>query len=155
MDNQPHEPTISDPTYQDKDINLPVVLGVVVITLIVTAGTFVGMKSLFDSYDVRFQAEQAKTASPVLGQRELPKAPLLQVNEPADLAVHLAEEAAKLHGYHWVDSSSGVVQIPIERAMALALERGFPAGSREAQPAVEEPAAESGAGEPVSEGHTP
>ena len=38
--------------------------------------------------------------------------------------------AERLMGYHWVDEDSGIVQIPIERAMSLLAQRGLPARSQ-------------------------
>ena len=51
--------------------------------------------------------------------------PLLVV--PADeLAAVEARGRARLAGYGWVDRTAGVAHIPIERAMALTAERGWP-----------------------------
>ena len=38
-----------------------------------------------------------------------------------------AEQRAVLTSYGWLDKANGVVHIPIDRAMALTLERGLPA----------------------------
>lgn len=65
-------------------------------------------------------------ASPFDNARTLPPAPRLQVNPAQDLKAYQAEEDAILHSYGWADKSAGVVWIPIERAMELSLERGFP-----------------------------
>jgi hypothetical protein len=44
---------------------------------------------------------------------------------PADqLALVRAEQQEVLSGYRWIDRRSGVVGIPVERAMRLLLERG-------------------------------
>lgn len=126
MDNQPQEPKITDPTYQDRDIHIPLVMVTVVIALIVTAFSFFAMKGLFNSYDKRFDEVEAGRNSPVMVERELPSGPLLQVDEAADLVVHLAGIEGKLTGYHWIDESAGIVQIPIDRAIDLVVERGFP-----------------------------
>jgi len=47
-----------------------------------------------------------------------------KVIEPksAELSVHLANQAAELHNYRWIDQKKGVVGIPIERAMELIVE---------------------------------
>ncbi len=58
--------------------------------------------------------------------RRTPPEPRL---EPAPLAPHLkmqAEEDAILTTYGWVDQTSGVVRLPIDRAMDLLVERGLP-----------------------------
>jgi hypothetical protein len=55
---------------------------------------------------------------------------LVHDNRPADyfqpLAPRPMPNANLLQGYHWVDQSQGVVQIPIDRAMDLVLQRGLP-----------------------------
>ncbi len=43
----------------------------------------------------------------------------LQDTPQDDLRSYWQSKAAALEGYHWVDRSSGVVRIPIERAMEL------------------------------------
>jgi hypothetical protein len=53
-------------------------------------------------------------------------APRLQVDPAADLIELRAREDARLHTYGWVDKKAGVIHIPIERAMDLVLQRGFP-----------------------------
>ena len=52
--------------------------------------------------------------------------PRLQRDPAAEYAAFRAAEEAQLHEYRWIDRRAGVVQIPIERAMELTLERGLP-----------------------------
>lgn len=52
--------------------------------------------------------------------------PRLQTNPASDLARLRAEEDAKLNSYGWIDRRSGVIRIPIERAMELTAGRGLP-----------------------------
>ena len=137
MDDQ--TPQISDPTYQDRDIHIPIVMGIIVISLVVTALTFWWMKELFDAYDSRFKEAEAKRVSPLLAGRELPTEGLLQVDEAADLEAHVEEMDAKVNAYAWIDAEAGVVQIPVERAMELLLERGMPSAGSSAPDADEKP----------------
>lgn len=59
--------------------------------------------------------------SSVSGPSDAPRGqsakPALQINAPADLAAHRAAEQWQLTSYGWVDRQTGVVRIPIERAM--------------------------------------
>jgi hypothetical protein len=55
-----------------------------------------------------------------------PSDPRLQPEPKIDLETLRAEEQTKLHTYHWVDKNSGVVGIPIDRAIELVAERGLP-----------------------------
>jgi hypothetical protein len=52
--------------------------------------------------------------------------PKLQVNPSVDLKSLRDREDEELKNYGWIDKSSGIVRIPIGRAMDLLLERGFP-----------------------------
>jgi len=72
-------------------------------------------------------------ASPFENVRTLPPEPRLQVTAPKDLTQYKAAQDEILNGYGWVDRQGGIVRIPIERAMDLLLQRGFP--DRAATPA--------------------
>lgn len=55
-----------------------------------------------------------------------PPSPRLELREPLDLAAFKKQEADILSSYGSVDKQSGLFHIPIDEAMKLALERGFP-----------------------------
>jgi hypothetical protein len=61
---------------------------------------------------------------------------LVADERPADYRTPLPPQprigAELLEGYHWVDQPGGSVQIPIERAMDLLMERGLPVRAVEA-----------------------
>jgi hypothetical protein len=52
--------------------------------------------------------------------------PLLEEEEGGQLNSERMEEERQLNSYGWVDEKSGVVRIPIERAMELTAQRGLP-----------------------------
>jgi hypothetical protein len=56
-----------------------------------------------------------------------PPAPRLETAEGQDYAAYRAAAEAQLTSYGWADRQSGVVSIPIERAMDLLVQRGLPA----------------------------
>lgn len=64
-------------------------------------------------------------ASPLAASyaRREPPEPRLQIDPVGDLAALRAREAARLSSYGWVDRQTGVVHIPIERAMELLVAR--------------------------------
>jgi len=69
-------------------------------------------------------AAEATTAAPIVTLQSAPQ---------DDLRTYRRAKAAALEGYHWIDRSGGVVQIPIERAMELvATERA----SQETSPGI-------------------
>lgn len=56
-----------------------------------------------------------------------PPAPNLQKQPFKDIYLLRQGETEKLTTYGWVDKDGGVARIPIDRAMELMLQRGFPA----------------------------
>lgn len=69
------------------------------------------------------RAEPLPAASDIPGP---PPGPQIQIDPAAELQQLRMLEDEKLNSYGWVDRGSGKVRIPIERAMDLQLERGFP-----------------------------
>jgi hypothetical protein len=94
---------------------------------VVLAVTLVGMKWTFDYFK---RAEpMGPTASPLVteSQRVLPPSPRLQAQPHRELADYCVAQQQEVTTYRWVDQGSGVVHIPVDRAMDLILERGLPA----------------------------
>ena len=59
--------------------------------------------------------------------------PHLETDEPREIRAFRVQEEQTLHSYGWVDQPAGVVRIPIDRAMELVAQRGFPPGRRPAR----------------------
>src|SRR5208282_4015226 len=55
-----------------------------------------------------------------------PSFPRLQVSPPLDWQAYLARAAPELNTYGWVNRTSGIVRVPIERAIDLVLQAGLP-----------------------------
>ena len=55
-----------------------------------------------------------------------PPNPVLETEPPVELKAFRAAEEHELNTYGWVDQQTGIVRIPIERAMDILLQRGFP-----------------------------
>lgn len=53
-------------------------------------------------------------------------APRLQATPQRDLAEFEARMTRELTHYGWIDREAGIVRLPIDRAMALLVERGLP-----------------------------
>ena len=62
-----------------------------------------------------------------VGQTKEPPAPNLQKQPFKDVYMLRQGENDKLTTYGWVDKEGGVTRIPIDRAMDVMLEHGFPA----------------------------
>jgi hypothetical protein len=62
-----------------------------------------------------------------VGQTKQPPSPNLQTQPFSDV-YHLREaEAEKLSTYGWVDKEGGITRLPVDRAMEVMLQKGFPA----------------------------
>jgi len=57
---------------------------------------------------------------------QIPPAPRIEEHPAMGLEQLHAQEEQTLSTYGWVDKSKGMVRIPLQRAMELQMERGFP-----------------------------
>jgi hypothetical protein len=64
------------------------------------------------------------------GLRPAVAGPRLQINPAADLSALRRAEDGVLANYGWVTQPSGIVRLPIERAITLTAERGLPGWKR-------------------------
>jgi hypothetical protein len=95
---------------------------------IATAALFVGglVVSWFTFHYITKYQSLGEPASPFDNTREMPEGPRLQVHAPEDLKQYKQEEKSVLDGYGWVDQKQGIVRIPVDRAMELLLQKGYP-----------------------------
>jgi hypothetical protein len=113
--------------HTDIDVNVGYKSGLwlavaVVISVFIVYGTFY----FFDGQEKAADAAAQKYPLAV-GQTRQPPAPNLQTQPFSDV-YHLREgEAQKLGSYGWVDKEGGIARLPIDRAMDVMLEKGFPA----------------------------
>jgi hypothetical protein len=61
-----------------------------------------------------------------LEDSQIPPRPRLEEHPAIEIQQLHAQEDRILSTYGWMDKKTGVVRIPIDRAMELELERGFP-----------------------------
>jgi hypothetical protein len=59
-------------------------------------------------------------------QQQFPPAPRIEDYPSRELVDLHSQEESILSTYGWMDKKAGIVRIPIDRAMELQLERGFP-----------------------------
>jgi len=57
---------------------------------------------------------------------QIPPAPRIEEHPAIEIQQLHAQEEQTLSTYGWVDRNKGVVRIPIDRALELQMERGFP-----------------------------
>lgn len=113
------------------DTNPRSVVGFGVGLAVVIIVSLILMGALFSYFAGQPPADR-RAVTPMEQLRELPPEPRLQVSERADLKTMRKQWEAQLNSYGWVDKKNGVVRIPIERAMTLLAERGWPAPSDKA-----------------------
>lgn len=116
--------------------------GIVWFVVILTITTLVcqGLVWVFLKYEIKRSARNDAPRAPLAAPATtLPPPPNLLADEPANLRQFRQHEDGILTGYGWMDKNAGTVRIPIDRAKALIIERGFAVGghapSAEAPPA--------------------
>ena len=119
--------------YERRDVNVRAVLKLGFWMAVLIAATLVAMRWTF-SYFERVEP-LGPPASPFATTRELPPSPRLQAKPRFELKDYCEAQQREVKTYGWIDRRLGVVRIPIDRAMDLALERGLPTRSS-AQPAA-------------------
>ncbi len=88
----------------------------------------IGMTSmyfLFGFYENMSEAK-SKPISPLAQERQLPDGPRLQIDPDLDWVIFEAKQDSILNSYGWISKEAGIVRVPIEKAIELSLERGFP-----------------------------
>ncbi|MEO7133853.1 MAG: hypothetical protein ABI024_06490 [Vicinamibacterales bacterium] len=122
-------PTPPGAKYEHTDIDVSVgyKFGLwLAISMLISIGIVTGVFYLFEGRDraANLAAQQYPLA---VGQRKEPPPPNLQKQPFKDIYLLRQSEAAKLSSYGWVDKEGGIARLPIDRAMEVMLEKGFPA----------------------------
>lgn len=119
-------------------VALAVFLGVI---YLIAFGIYRGLNSVDEA--------NKTTLSPMVAPKADPRAvtpadtqafpePRLEESERTQLRSFIEDEDSKLATYNWVDKDKGVVQIPIDRAMDLIVQRGLPVRPQGAAAAQQE-----------------
>ena len=115
-----------DKGYEVSDARIsPLIISGIVLLLVMLLGIGL-MAGMFDLLASLGSANRPQLSATAAFRAPLP-GPHLQTDPSEELVEQRAEEAALLTHYEWVDRSNGVVRIPVARAMALLVDRGFPA----------------------------
>jgi hypothetical protein len=136
---EPGKEPVHTPTgYEDSDVSVGRlfafaggVVGLVVLGVLGSAAVF--------HFFVQHQP-LGPPASPFENVRALPPQPRLQTSAPVDLKSYRGGQDKALGSYGWVDPQAGIVRIPVDRAMDLLLQKGYPVqGSSPAKGQVNTP----------------
>ena len=72
------------------------------------------------------EVHEGEVLNPIRALQQPPEGPALQAVPAQELAAHRAWEEHVLGATEWIDPINKVVRLPVERAMELVLEEGFP-----------------------------
>ncbi len=147
---------MAEPQGFDREVNVRVVrrFSVFVLGLMVVAMALIWGVTSFLKKEL---PKQDPAPPPLEAAREtpLPPEPRLQAAPPKDMQEFRTRENAVLNGYAWVDKEKGKAQIPIDRAIDIAVEKGLPV--RYGPTPAETPGVrgKDGGGAPSFEGKSP
>jgi hypothetical protein len=129
-----NDDVVVDPSlgYEKRDAHIAPLLQFGFWLAVLLVITLFGMKWTYDHFKTE---SMGPPASPFVNERVLPPSPRLQANPHQELRDYCADQQKAVNGYGWVDQQSGIVQIPIDRAMDLVLQHGLPARSSSPPPA--------------------
>ncbi len=82
----------------------------------------IGLFNFLESW----HGKSSKPISPLAELQQPPSGPRLQVDPELDLEQFKVIEDSLVNSYGWVQKEAGVVRIPLDEAMKLMLQRGFP-----------------------------
>ncbi len=88
--------------------------------------TFVAMWALFVYFDWSAQKSQPSKANQWGKVDYRPPEPRLQTSPGADMKQMLERENHLMQSYGWVNKASGLVRIPVDRAMDIVAKKGLP-----------------------------
>ncbi len=111
--------------YEDYHLNIGPVLVATAAIIAVAILSFIAMWAMFHGLE-QAAIYLSDDPPPMAAHQKPHQGPLIQAVPPAELAQVRAETDRALTEYGWVDRDAEIVHIPIERAIDLALERGFP-----------------------------
>ena len=112
--------------HERRDVDVPALFMIAFFLLLLCLAIFIVVTLMMHYFKVHEPAVTAGQANiPVTRTRAFPQ-PRLLIKPGASLAELRAAEESDLNSYGWVDRTSGVARIPIDRAMQLLLERGLP-----------------------------
>ncbi len=113
------------PGHEKTDATLSAVVLLVALTAVLVVVGVISMWFLY-GFVIEYQASQDEPPSPLADTVEPFTGPRLQVAAPLDMKAMEALEQNVLDSYDWIDRETGIVRIPIKRAIDLLAERGLP-----------------------------
>lgn len=134
MDRPVNHEVVPASGHETRDANVKLILlSTVGVAIMVLTVCFITV-GIFDYLNTHQEGPPQTTS--LVRPKELPVAPRVQEHPWEEYKALHAEETGILNSYGWTDQKTETVRIPIDRAMALIVERGLPLrGDRPAVPA--------------------
>jgi len=114
-------------TYEHKDANVKLIVGStlgLIVTMVIICLVMVGIFNGLQAITTTREGHGAGVRNPNVSQ--VPPEPRLQPHPANELTALRQHEDEVLNSYGWVDQKAGVVRIPIDKAMDIMAQRGFP-----------------------------
>lgn len=119
--------------HETKDASI---LGVVLTGVGLAIGGAIALAIVYGIFQF-LSTQQVTTAPPnpmaETSVQQFPPAPRVEEHPAVEIQELHAREDSLLSTYGWTDKEAGVVRIPIDRAIDLELQRGFPVRKEEAK----------------------
>jgi hypothetical protein len=141
MRNKTNNPNPVTVGYEPKDANIRWILVFMALVFISCVVVFIAARILLAKFEQHVDQRDAVVAqSQVLPSVAHPDVyfpyPREQPAPREDLQTFQARENGELNSYGWIDRKSGIVRVPIARAMDLVLAKGLPTRDATNQPAT-------------------
>lgn len=128
--------------FEGRDLSARAVLTFIAALVVVCVVMYFILWGLYDFLDHYSRTHQRPTnplvhatnrdlRTPTTQDTEKFPLPRLEPSERTELNKQRVEEEETLHTYGWMDEKAGTAHIPIERAMALLVQRGLPMAPEE------------------------
>lgn len=112
--------------HEERDVNIRAILWFIFFSVATAVVIHLIVWWMFQKFA---DMERRKTPPPLSyveqGKKPIEPEPKLQINPIAELAAVRRADEIQRSSYGWVDRERGVVRIPIEEAMRIAVGRGF------------------------------
>ena len=133
METKHSTPGLEARGHETKDASIP---GVALTGLGLAIGAAIALSIVYGIF--QFLSTQPLTTAPPnpmaeTSVQQFPPAPRVEEHPAVEIQELHAKEDSLLSTYGWTDKEAGVVRIPIDRAIDLELQRGFPVRKEAAQ----------------------
>jgi hypothetical protein len=110
--------------HEHSDVNIRAIAYIAIAMIVSAAVILSAVLGIFKRF---VREDVSRDAVPVFGadQTQLPPEPRLQIDPNADYRQFLKSEEETLNSYGWIDRQTGIVRIPIDRAIDLVAQRNL------------------------------